>query len=60
MKCTACRRQIATPALTLAGMVFGPVCAKRVLFDAEKLIEPQGIKRTEVVRDALTGDLFNH
>ena len=26
MKCSACHRPISTPSLTLAGMVFGPVC----------------------------------
>lgn len=58
MKCSACRRPIATPALTLAGMVFGPVCARRVLFEAGHVLQPKTQRQDAVTRDPLTQDLF--
>ena len=58
MKCAACRRPIATPSLTLAAMVFGPVCARRVLFDAGQVLQPKIERQNTVQRDTLTPDLF--
>ena len=58
MKCSACKRPIATPSLTLAGMVFGPVCARRVLFDAGQVLQPKIERQEAVQRDTLTPDLF--
>lgn len=58
MKCAACHRPIATPSLTLAGMVFGPVCARRVLFEAGHVMQPSAERQHAVVRDQLTRDLF--
>lgn len=58
MKCSACRRPIATPSLTLAGMVFGPVCARRVLFDAGQVLQPKIERQDTVQRDTLTPDFF--
>jgi hypothetical protein len=58
VKCSACRRPIATPSLTLAGMVFGPVCARRVLFDAGQVLQPKIERQDTVQRDTLTPDLF--
>lgn len=58
MKCAACRRPIATPALTLAGMVFGPVCARRVLFEAGAVLQPRTERQDGVTRDQHTQDLF--
>ena len=58
MKCSACNRPIATPSLTLAGMVFGPVCARRVLFDAGQVLQPKPERQDAVQRDTLTPDLF--
>ena len=59
MKCSACHRPISTPSLTLAGMVFGPVCARRVLFDAGQVLQPRTEKQETVTRDTLTPDLFD-
>lgn len=58
MKCSACRRPIATPALTLAGMVFGPVCARRVLFEAGHVLQPRTERQDAVTSDQHTQDLF--
>lgn len=58
MKCASCNRPISTPALTLAGMVFGPVCARRVLFEAGKVLQPKTERQESVHRDPLTQDLF--
>ena len=58
MKCSACNRPIATPSLTLAGMVFGPVCARRVLFDAGQVLQSKPERQEAVQRDTLTQDLF--
>lgn len=63
MKCSACHRSINKPALTLAGMVFGPVCAQKVL-EAAGQIAPRRDSRapsfdpTTVHRDNQTRDLF--
>lgn len=64
MKCSACHRRIRQPALTLAGMVFGPVCAQKVLVAAGQ-IEPRRERETPIhdrpstaQRDSLTRDLF--
>ena len=58
MKCSACNRQISTPSLTLAGMVFGPLCDRRVLFDAGQVLQPKIDRQEAVQRDTLTPDLF--
>lgn len=64
MKCSACHRPITKPALTLAGMVFGPVCAQKVL-EAAGQVAPRRQRETpiherqsSVQRDELTRDLF--
>lgn len=64
MKCSACHRRINQPALTLAGMVFGPVCAQKVLVAAGR-IAPRQERRAPIhdhpstaQRDELTRDLF--
>ena len=64
MKCAACHRPIAKPALVLAGMPFGPVCAQKVLAAAgQKFAEraqPRGTDHqpSTAQRDELTRDLF--
>jgi hypothetical protein len=39
-------------------MVFGPVCARRVLFDAGPVLQPRIERQEAVQRDTLTPDLF--
>lgn len=63
MKCSACSRSIRKPALTLHGMAFGPVCARKVLAEAGQIVERRGARlaageQTAVHRDPLTKDLF--
>lgn len=63
MKCSACSRPITKPALTLMGMAFGPVCARKVLAEAGQLVERRGARRPAgeqgaVMRDSLTKDMF--
>lgn len=57
MRCSACHRQMAKPALVLAGAKFGSVCARKVLVEAGKLAPRQ--RAQEVVhRDDRTADMF--
>jgi hypothetical protein len=39
-------------------MVFGPVCARRVLLDAGQMLQPKPERQDAVQRDTLTPDIF--
>lgn len=65
MKCAACNRPMLRPALVLAGMPLGPVCARKVREAASTLGSPRGAAKArergqavDVVRDEHTADLF--
>lgn len=55
MRCTRCGRLTLKPALILAGLAYGPTCAKK-MFLIEKRKQP---KKQQVERDTKTMDLFN-
>lgn len=54
MQCTRCGRLTLKPALILAGLAYGPTCAKK-MFVIEKRKQP---KKQQVERDTKTMDLF--
>lgn len=63
MKCAACHRPMLRPALVLAGVLLGPVCARRVREAASQLDGAARERRerralSEAVRDDRTADLF--